>query len=231
MLADAPPAELNHYALESCQMKLVTAICVSIALLAGTSTAQEKKPASEAQIREWIDQLANASPPRRYKSPSDRLTQDERKSLEPVEVAFRNLTSNFLESLPSLIEHLKDKRFSYPREHPTSGVFYNQTVGDACHEIIQGKVLLTGLSFIDSRDIGVWVNLPINKDWYQEVSRMTLYEMQVDAIDRLLKTPKLQKVTDEQWEKGLAEVRKFREGLVRTGKPVDRTFGPPIEGK
>ncbi len=212
-------------------MKLVTAICVTIGLLAGTSTAQERIPASEAQIREWIDQLANARAPRRYESPSDRLTKDERKSLEPVKEAFRQLTFNFRESLPLLIEHLRDKRFSYPREHPTSGVFYNQTVGDACHEIIQGKVLLTGLSFIDSRDIGVWVTLPIDKDWYQDVSKMPLYEMQVDAIDRLLKTPKLQKVTAEQWEKGLAEVRKFREGFVRTGDPVDRTFGPPIEGK
>ncbi|MDX1927591.1 MAG: hypothetical protein SFV81_13800 [Pirellulaceae bacterium] len=212
-------------------MKLVTAICVSIGFLLGVSSAQEKKPASETQIREWIEQLANARSPRRYESPEDRLTKVERKSLEPVQAAFRNLTSHFRESLPFLIEHLHDKRFSYPREHPTSGVFYNQTVGDACHEIIQGKVLPTGLSFIDSRDIGVWVTLPIDKDWYKDVSKMTLYEMQVDSIDRLLKAPRLPKVTAEQWEKGLAEVRKFREGFVRSGEPVDRTFGPPIEGK
>jgi hypothetical protein len=217
--------------LKCAKMKIVTAICVSIGLLLVTSSAQEKKPASEAQIREWIDQLANARPQRRYESPEDRLTKAERKSLEPVQEAFRHLTSNFRESLPFLIEHLHDKRFSYPREHPTSGVFYNQNVGDACREIIQGKVLPTGLSFIDSRDIGVWVTLPINKDWYQDVSKMTLYEMQVDSIDRLLKAPRLQKVTAEQWEKGLAEVRKFREGFVRSGEPVDRTFGPPIEGK
>lgn len=212
-------------------MKLITAICISIALLAGTLKAQEVKPVSETQIREWIDQLANSRPPRRYVSPSDRLTKDERQSLEPVVEAFRHLTSNFRESLPLLIEHLHDKRFSYPREHPTSGMFYNQTVGNACHEIIQGKVLLTGLSFIDSRDIGVWVDLPINKVWYQEVSKMTLYEMQVDAIDRLLKTPKLEKVSHEQWEIGLEKVRRFRQEFIRSGKPVDRTFGPPIEGK
>jgi hypothetical protein len=149
----------------------------------------------------------------------------------PVEEAFRQLTRNFSESLPILVEHLNDKRFSYPREHPTSGVFYNQTVGDACREIIQGKVLLTGLSFVDSRDIGVWVDVPIDKNWYRDVSKMTLYEMQVDAIDRLLKQPKPERVTAEQWKNGLADVRKFREDFVRKGEPVDRTFGPPIEGK
>ena len=84
-------------------MKLLTAIFVSIALLAGTSNAQERKPASDAQIREWIDQLANARAPRRYASPSDRLSKDELKSLESVEEAFRQLTRNFRESLPILL--------------------------------------------------------------------------------------------------------------------------------
>lgn len=212
-------------------MKIVIAICLSIALVSGTFAADDRKPASEAQIREWIDQLANTSLPRQYEGPSDRLTKEERKSLEPVVEAFRNLTFNFRESLPLLVEHLNDKRFSYPREHPTSGVFSNQTVGDACHEIIQGKVLLIGLSFIDSRDIGVWVELPIDTDWYRDVSKMTLFEMQVDAMDRLLKTPKLPKVTEEQWASGLLKVKEFREAFIRKGEPIDRTFEPPIEGK
>lgn len=212
-------------------MNRVAAIFIFVVILGGATAAQESRPPSAAQIREWIDQLANAKAPRRYASPADRLSKEERKSLEPVEEAFRQLTRNFRESLPILIEHLHDERFSYPREHPSSGVFCNQTVGDACHTIIEGKVLLTGLSFIDSRDIVVWVELPIDKDWYHDVSKMTLYEMQVDAIDRLLKHPKLERVTAEQWEHGLAKVRKFREEFVRNGKPVDRTFGPPIEGK
>lgn len=212
-------------------MNRVAAIFISFAIIAGATAAQETKPRSDAQIREWIDQLANARAPRRYASPSDRLSKEERKSLEPVEEAFRQLTRNFRESIPILIEHLHDTRFSYPREHPTSGVFYNQTVGDACHAIIQGKVLLNGLSFIDSRDIGVWVELPIDNDWYHDVSKMTLYEMQIDAIDRMLKHPKLERVTVEQWEDGLAKLRRFREEFVRKGEPVDRTFGPPIEGK
>jgi hypothetical protein len=212
-------------------VKLVATIFIAIAMHAGVTAAQEPQRPSEAQIRGWIEQLANTSTPRRHSTPSDRLSKEERKSLEPVEEGFRELTRHFHESLPFLIEHLNDKRFSYPREHPTSGVFYNQNVGHACHAIIQGKVLLTDLSFIDDRDIGVWVELPLNKDWYEDVSRMTLYEMQVDAIDRLLEYPKLERVTNKQWEDGLIEVRQFRAEFVRKGKAVDRTFGPPIEGK
>lgn len=204
---------------------------MSLMLFTGTAISQGIEAPTESQIRELVDQLANTSAPRKFNRPFERLSKDERKSLEPVENAFRELTRHFSASLPILIEHLDDKRFSYPREHPTSGFFENQNVGDACHAIIQGKILLTGLSFIDERDIGVWVELPFNKDWYQDVSRMSLYEMQVDAMDRLLKHPKLERVTTKQWEDGLVGVRQFRDEFVRKGKAVDRTFGPPIEGK
>jgi hypothetical protein len=193
--------------------------------------AQEPSPPTDAQIRGWIEQLANTSAPQKHSTPVDRLSKEEKKSLEPVKEAFRQLTRHFRASLPLLVEHLNDRRFSYPREHPTSSVFYDQNVGDACHAIIQGKVLLTGLSFIDDRDIGVWVDLTFNKDWYHDVSKMTLYQMQVDAIDRLLKHPKLERITNKQWEDGLIKVKKFRDEFVRKGEAVDRTFGPPIEGK
>jgi len=212
-------------------MKLVAMIFVAISIFAAMMADQEPSPPSEKQIREWIEQLANTSAPRKHSTPFDRLSKEERKSLEPVKEAFLQLTRHFHASLPLLVEHLNDKRFSYPREHPTSGVFYDQNIGHACHAIIQGKVLLTGLRFIDDRDIGVWVELPFNNDWYRDVSKMTLYEMQVDAIDRLLKHPKPERVTIKQWEDGLIEVKNFRDEFVRKGEAVDRTFGPPIEGK
>jgi hypothetical protein len=212
-------------------MHLTAYILMSLIQFTSTAISQEIETPTETQIRELIDQLANKSAPRKFNRPFERLSKDERKSLEPVEAAFRELTRHFRASLPFLIEHLDDKRFSYPREHPSSGFFENQDVGDACHAIIQGKILLKGLSFIDDRDIGVWVELPLNKDWYQDVSKMSLYEMQIDAMDRLLKHPKLERVTTKQWEVGLVDVRQFRDEFVRKAKAVDRTFGPPIEGK
>ena len=212
-------------------MHYITNILMSFVLFTATAVSQEKSELTEPQIHELIDRLANKSPPRKFDSPFERLYKDERKSLEPVVDSFRQLTQHFLASLPILIEHLDDKRYSYPREHPTSGVFENQDVGDACHAIIQGKILLTNLSFIDDRDIGVWVELSFDKDWYQHVSKMNLYEMQVDAIDRLRKHPKLERVTKKQWDDGLIDVTRFREEFVRKGEAIDRTFGPPIEGK
>ena len=212
-------------------MKLLATVLFAIAICVEMTTAQEPSPPSEAEIRGWIDQLANKSAPRKHSTPSDRLSKEEKSSLEPVREAFRKLTQHFLVSLPYLVEHLNDKRFSYPREHPTSGVFYDQNVGHACHAIIQGKTLQTDLSFIDDRGIGVWVELPLNKDWYNDVSKMNLFEMQVDAIDRLIKAPKLNRVTTAEWEEGLMDVRKFRDDFVKKGEAVDREFGPPIEGK
>ena len=212
-------------------MRLLAMALIVIAMCSEMTTAQEPSPPSEAEIRGWIDQLANKSAPRKHSTPSDRLSKEEKKSLEPVREAFSKLTRHFLVSLPYLVDHLNDKRFSYPREHPTSGVFYDQNVGDACHAIIQGKVLQTGLSFIDDRGIGVWVELQLNKDWYADVSKMNLFEMQVDALDRLLKAPKLSRVTAAQWEEGLVDVRKFREDFVKKGEAIDREFRPPVEGK
>lgn len=212
-------------------MHFASYLFVFLVLFTTTAFSQENYALSKPQIRGLIDRLANKSAPREFDSPFERLSKEERKSLEPVEDSFRQLTQHFLISLPILMEHLDDKRYSYPREHPTSGVFENQDVGDACHAIIQGKILLKNLSFIDDRDIGVWVELSFDKDWYQNVSKMNLYEMQVDAIDRLLKHPKLERVTEKQWEDGLIDVTMFREEFVRKGEAVDRTFGPPIEGK
>ncbi len=212
-------------------MQLTAYILLSLMLFTSTAISQEFEAPTESQIRQLINQLANKSAPRKFNRPFQRLSKDERKSLEPVVTAFRELTEHFRASLPILIEHLDDKRFSYPREHPTSGFFENQNVGDACQAIIQGKILLTGLSFIDDRDICVWVELPLDKEWYKDVSNMTLYEMQVDAIDRLLKHPKLERITTKQWEDGLVRVRQFRDEFVRKGTAVDRTFGPPIEGE
>src|SRR4249920_1614637 len=98
-------------------MNLITAILISTTIV-GAAAAQETEPPSDSQIRAWIDQLANATHPRKFKSPFDRISKEERKSLEPVKESFQQLTRNFRASLPMLIGHLSDKRFSYPREHP-----------------------------------------------------------------------------------------------------------------
>jgi len=211
-------------------MILTAAILCSMTIV-GAAPAQDNAPPSEKQIRSWIEQLANAAPPRKFRSPADQLSEQDRKALEPVQKAFRQLTRTFKASLPFLVAHLKDHRFSYPSEHPTSGVYQNQTVGDACHAIIQGKLLLTNLAFIDSRDIGVWVEIPFDKAWFVRVSEMSLYEMQVDALDLLLKHSKFERVSQEQWDAGLEGVRTFRKDFVQKGIAVDREFGPTIEGK
>jgi hypothetical protein len=194
--------------------------------------AQDKSmPPDEAQIRSWIAALANPGPQRRFQSPNDRLTEKERENLRPVSAAYANLSKHFLVALPYLVESIDDKRFSYPQEHPSSGVFENRSVGAACRNIIQGKILLRNPAVIDSRHIPVWRSLPIGKEWYARVKHMSLYEMQVDALDWISKQSPPDRVSREQWNESLKEVQAFREEFEMKKTAEDRILFPPIEGK
>lgn len=208
---------------------LFLAIVVSSVCL--TALAEDPPAPDAVQIRSWINDLANSQPQRKYSSPSDRLTAAERKSLEPVKKAFAHLSKHFVVSLPYLIESLGDKRFFYPSKHPSSGVFRNRNVGDACRSIIDQKLLLQNPIVVDDRNIGVWDSLPIDKKWYSRVKGMTLFEMQVDSLDWLLKQPPGRGVSKEQWAEELEAVRSFRDEFVAKGVAVDEILSPPIEGK
>lgn len=185
----------------------------------------------EAQIRRWISELANTSPERRFQGPNDRLTPEERDALKPVQRAYENLTRHFLSALPYLVEGMNDQRFSYPQEHPTSGVFENQTVGDACRNIIQRKVLPLNPSVIDDRGIAVELRYPISKQWYSRARGQSLFQMQVEALEWALKQGPPARVSKEEWGKEQARVRAFQKDFIGKGKAIDETFGPPIEGK
>lgn len=205
-------------------------LATSIFLSAQCASVAQAQPPDEAQIRQWIGELANTSPVRRFESPADRLTAEEKARLEPVEAAYKKLTQHFIVALPLLVQSIGDRRFSYPQEHPSSGVFENRTVGDACRSIIQRKILPRNPAVIDDRDIAVWREIPI-EEWYARSKGKDLFEMQVAALDWLLQQPPPARVSVEQWEKELVELRAYRDDFVAKRKPVDETFGPPIEGK
>ena len=217
------------------RLLLVTALFSVIGSPVIANAAESLPEPNEAQIREWINHLANPSPPRVHRlpidAPSERLTAEEQKNLIPVREAHRQLTKHFLIALPFLMEFLKDKRYSYPREHPSSSVYENQTVGNACEYIIEQKVLLRNPWLTDARGIAVRHDLPIDKAWFERIRKMSLFEMQADALNWILKQPPATGVSPLRWEKELAEVQKFRDDFVRKGNPIDESFGPPIEGR
>lgn len=196
-----------------------------------TALAEDPPAPDAVQIRSWINDLANSQKQRKFRTPEDRLTAEERKSLEPVKKAYAQLSKHFVVSLPYLVESLKDERFSYPEKHPSSDVFENQSVGAACRRIIEKKLLLQNPKLADDRGIAVWRNLPVNKEWYSRVKAMTLFEMQVDSLDWLLKQPPLRGVSKEAWDEELKAVRSYRDKFVAEGKAVDEVLLPPIEGK
>ena len=208
-----------------------TLIILSLIASIFNAVAEQDDIPNDRQIRSWVDELANGLPARRFETPNDRLTKQERESLKKVQTAYRQLTKHFILALPVLVEHLDDKRYSFPSEHPTSGVFQIQTVGDACHSIVQRKLLIRNPVFIDTRDIAVALEMPIDGEWYKRVSKMSLFAMQVDSIDWLLKQPKISRVSDEPWNEAMTKIREFRTDFVRKGEAEDSVFGPAIEGK
>lgn len=213
-------------------MRLRFILLLTILLISRTSSAQknEAKP-DDAQIKSWIEGLANAGSKRAFSDPDDRLTPQELENLKPVRAAYKNLTKHFTIALPLLIKNRNDVRYSYPQEHPSSGVFENQTVGAACRSIIQRKVLLQNPMVIDSRFIAVWHTLPIDRAWYEKSKGQSLYEIQRDALDWLLKQPPPEQVDPSLWKDELAEVRKYRDEFVKGGTAIDETFGPAIQGR
>ena len=193
--------------------------------------AGDPSPPNDTQIRSWIAELANTGPERRHKYPWDRLTDREPEALKPVQKAYTNLTRHFMVSLPLLVESIDDARFSFPQEHPSSGVFENMTVGDACLRIIERKILLQNPQVIDARGIAVCCHLPIDKEWYSRAKGKSLFELQLFALNWLLRQPPPDGVATEEWQQQLTHVQAYRDKFVREGKAVDLAFGPPIEGK
>jgi len=200
-----------------------------------TSVADGQQPSKidDKQVHLWIEQLANLSPARKHRGDvdEDRLTDKEEMDLGLVKTAYKKLTNNFQAALPHLVEHIDDKRYSFPREHPSSGYYENQSVGDACRSIIDRKLLLRNPMVSDSRDIAVWLSLPIDMQWFQRVRGMSLFGMQLDSLDWLLKQPPPERVDASDWKSALADVRKFRNQFFSNGKAIDDEFGPPIRGK
>lgn len=210
---------------------IVVFIAFLVTSVSRTALAEDAPAPDAAQIRSWINDLANSMPRREYARPSERLTDEARQALEPVKTAYAHLSRHFLTSLPYLVDSLGDTRFSYPSEHPSSGVFENQSIGAACQRIIDQKLLLRNPILEDHRRIAVWYSLPVDKTWYSRVKSMTLFEMQVDSLDWLLQQPPLRGVPKERWLEKLADVRQFRNEFVAKGKPIDKVLFPPIEGK
>jgi hypothetical protein len=208
-------------------------LLIPIAILPTSSALAQDKPTPPdgKQIRAWIEALANKQPPRRFEMPDEQLTGAEKGALKPVKEAYYKLTQHFLVALPYLVESIDDKRFSYPSEHPLSGVFENRNVGNACQSIIERKLMLGDVSVRDERDFSVRHSLPIGKTWYARVKGMSLFEMQVDTLDWVLEQPPPNRVKQGTWNEALVSLRAFRKDFVAKGLAEDRTFGPAIEGK
>ena len=116
------------------------------------------------------------------------------------------LSDNIELSLPILMNHIKDKRFSYVYEEGISGVYETANVGTACRRIVEEHVevyrgLVTktdeegrskSLWFIEDGCGGI-------EKWWKSRKGRTLAELQREGIEWALKQRKPDHFTAREW--------------------------------
>lgn len=221
-------------------MLLLRWALLSVATLPCLATAQDKpvdKPVTREQCDAWVKQLVNrqAWP---YKEPyvlnSPRNSGDA--AYQDVKAAYDLLAKNVVLALPSLVEGVGDKRYSYWQES-TSGAYVPRSVGEACRELItfQVEVYRDDLYLLDDTGVPRTLHFIRNngghKKWYESRKDKPLYDLQLEALDWALLQPADERVDSRKWKQGLAKLRKFREEFVKAGKPHHRVQELWFEGK
>ena len=205
-------------------------------LLVGASAGeQQSKPPSRAQCDAWVQQLANRSE-RPFEGYVHRSPKNiDRKALGEVKVAYDNLSMHFVESLPSLIGGLSDKRYSYYQEVPSNGVFTCHNVGGACYDIITANIETRRLSFLDKtgvlRSVHFITAMGGAEKWYETRKRKSLFELQLEAIDWALQQPRDERIEQTEWDRGVVSLRKFRDEFTIGQKAIDPKKRLWFEGK
>lgn len=199
---------------------------------AGQKGDPAKKPLTAARCEALVEQLANPG-----KRPfADSYVHDLPKHLsessliraqKPIAAAYDELSDNIEVSLPILMKHIDDKRFSYVYEDGAAGVYLTTNVDHACSEIIQEHVevyreLVTkhdgegrseSLWFIDDECGGI-------AKWWRKREGKPLAALQLEGIDWALKQPRPEHFTSKEWAAAKESLRAMRAKIRDGKKPI-----------
>jgi len=143
---------------------------------------------------------------------------------ERIDKARRTLHANIEEALPYLIESLDDKRYSMTIEWAEGDAYYNYSVGEICRDIIQDRleVYRDKISFSGPTHWNRYNYDVISKKWWRNRQGHSLADLQVEAIDWAIKRRKAEPKSqiDEDRQNEVVELKKLRDGIKATGKPV-----------
>jgi hypothetical protein len=122
-----------------------------------------------------------------------------------------------------LIEALDDERYCMTIDWAEGDAYYNYSVGEVCRDIIQDRleVYRDKISFSGPSHWNRY-NYVISKKWWRNRKGHSLADLQVEAIDWAIKRRKAEPKSeiDEDRQNEVAELKKLREEIKTTGKPV-----------
>jgi hypothetical protein len=211
-------------------LQLLAAVGIAAAIF---TPARAEKPASKtravtpAECKRLIEQLVNPHPP----PPSKKSYVYEPPTFDPkvvakIRKAYDTLSDNIQVSLPVLVKHANDERFSHFCESP--GAFPKVSVGAACHEIVEAHVEVY-LRYVERDDQDgrriyhpsfIWKCGGVAK-WWTSRKNKTFAKLQLEAINWFLRKKKPRSYKSQKaWAKALKAVRKMAQHIRRTSKPI-----------
>ncbi len=217
-------------------MKYLVAVGMLAAIVAfldaGDPTSSNKKRLTAADCERLVRQLANPNKPpfkEAYVFPHKLDARKIMKQQEKIREAYNTLSDNFELSLPILVKHTDDGRFSYVHEDVgTSGVIVKASVGKACYRMIKShvevyrrEVTRPDFAFIPRCPSFIMEECRGVKKWWKGREKKTLAELQLEGIEWALKLKKPEHFeSDDEWTKAKKALRKMAADIRASNKPL-----------
>lgn len=193
-------------------------------------------PVTVAECERLVEQLANPSPPpftERYvrRLPKGLSEAGFYKSQKPIADAYDTLSENIEVSLPVLIAHRRDERFSHVYDEAFSGPSYMcRSVGSTCAMLAFDHIdvhvpVITGQ---DANGRPTWFSIESRNDfqqWWQARKGKTLAELQLEGIEKAIRHAQPDYFTPQEWEAAQQKLRSLAAQIRETGKPIPVEHG------
>jgi hypothetical protein len=198
---------------------------------AGEKPTSPTKRLTAAQCERLVKRLVNPGQPPfteeyvlidDYKGPSESSL---RKKQKPIAAAYDELSANIEVSLPVLVTHAADKRFSYVYEVGISGVYRCATVGTACRQIITAHVDVYHQAVrkydADGRSKSLWFGEGQTLSaWWKDRKGRSLADLQLEGIEWALRQPKPNYFSKREWATAKKSLKRLAGQIRESKKPI-----------
>jgi hypothetical protein len=150
-----------------------------------------------------------------------------RKKQKQIKAAYDELSARIEVSLPVLVAHVADERFSYVYEEGITGVYEFATVGEACREIIAAHVCVYDKAVrkydIEGRSSSLWFIGACGgfAKWWKGRKGRSLADLQLEGIDWALRQPKPDYFSKREWAAAKKALKRLA-GQIRESKKLIR---------